>query len=180
MTGAELSAVEGGVSGRAMVLTFWPRERRRKRSVEATLEVSGWWAGASEGGSEASSDREGNAVFALSGLPGRSGLWLSALAMLAAGLFFLKTLRKRPPGEGLRWLLDLEAGGARPVLLVAREGREKSRLDEDFLESVDCDREASGWKVEAREKRSMSSEADAGVRMSWRWSAWTSDDDVVR
>lgn len=98
--------------------------------------VSGWWAVTfGTGAAEASSGIEGKAVLASpeSSERDRSGLWLSTLAILAAGLFFLKTLRKRPAGEWARLLLDV--GGARPVLLVVREGMEESRLDEDFRDS---------------------------------------------
>jgi hypothetical protein len=97
----------------------------------------------------------------------RSGLWLSLLAMLAAGLFLdLKTFRKRPPGDADRRFLG--GGGARAGLLRDSEGVESRVLD-----SV-----VSGGTAELRERRSESSAS--GVRMSWRWSAWTRGDDVVR
>lgn len=79
----------------------------------------------------------------------------------------LKTLRKRPAGETDRRPLD-DDGGARPVLLEAG-GSVYSSLPELVV---------SDGKVEVRAKGSESSAA--GVRMSWRWSAWTSGDDVVR
>lgn len=117
ITGVPFSAV-GGVRGGLLVSTFWPRERRRNRSVGAVLEVSGtsadWLKSVF---SEPFAFLLGSCLASDDDVVGRrSGLGLPVVLELAELFLVLKTSRNRPPGE--TDLFDCWRGGASSVLPV--------------------------------------------------------------
>lgn len=156
MTGVALSPA-GGVCGRWVVSTFWPRERRRIRSEDATFVASvcflgdslAWASGLGKLVAEAEDVEARSKSVAAAIL--RSGLELAALAeslLLPVVLFFgLNASLSRPTGDGDR--LALNCGGARPVLLVTRGGANsrpsalgRGKLDE--LRGAGSDGDSSG------------------------------------
>jgi hypothetical protein len=163
MTGVVLSP--GGVSGRRVVSTFWPRERRLIRSEEDTFAASVCGFGTS---STSALDRlvaDAEDVEARSGSVGgpvRSGL---ALPLLAELFFGLNASLSRPTGDGDR--LALDCGGARPVLLVTRGGAD-SRPSTVGMGKLD----------EVRGVGSDGGRSD-GCDSSW-WLACTAGEEVVR
>jgi hypothetical protein len=103
-------SLDGGVCGGLEVSTFAPCERRRKRSEDAVA----FGVSVSLEGSKSAFDAFEDDL----GRTDSTKDFLSGLGLpVPDELFFLKTSRNRPTGEGER--CAPEAGAARPVLLVA-------------------------------------------------------------
>jgi len=136
-----------------------PLERRRNRSEEVVFAVSGSWAGWLVLLLDPPSTDE----------RGSTG-WESAVVGLLSGLglpvplepFFLKTSLNRPTGDADLPVFD--EGGAREDLLDfdVRDGP-RSRVSDGSAALV-----------------SRSGTCGSAGCMSWRCSAWTTDDDVVK
>ncbi len=139
-----------------MAQTSRPLDRRRNRSAGAALASSAGWLTRGVGESSWACSTWAGTVAGLSGLE---------LAVPVELFLDLNTSLKRPAGEGD--LPDADEGGARPVL-----------LDFDLKDGA-SERSVPSARAVAGLGGGPGSCCSAG-RRSWRWSAWTSGDEVVK